>query len=142
MWPHRNGELPTSAACAALVAAQEAAQESTAAAEPAGEESSLLSCLSQLNDEVLTAHLLPRLLEHGSAGAVFSTCSQLRRLFQPSIKHLHLTLQLSNADNPCLNPELVMQLVAVFPNCTSLDCEWAGEQMEDVHHNISPLLAG
>jgi hypothetical protein len=121
---------------------QEAAHESTAAAEPAGEQSSLLDCLSQLNDEVLTAHLLPKLLEQGSAGAVFSTCSQLRRLFQPDIKHLHFTSQLPDADNPCLHQELVMQLVTVFPNCTSLDFEWAGRQMEDVHQNISPLLAG
>jgi hypothetical protein len=56
--------------------------------------------LSQLTDDVLTAHLLPKLFEQGSAGALFCTCSQLRRLLQPSIQHLDLTKQMQDAGNP------------------------------------------
>jgi hypothetical protein len=113
-----------------------------AAAEPAGQQSPLLCCLSQLNDDVLSAHLLPKLVEQGSAGAVVLACSQLRRLLQPSIQHLDLTKQLRDADNPCHSPELARQLLAAFPHCTSLDFAWTGSSMVDVYRSISPLLAG
>jgi hypothetical protein len=95
-----------------------------------------------LNDDVLTAHLLPKLVEQGSAGAVMLTCSQLRGLLQPSIQHLDLTKQLQDADNPCHSPELAKQLVAAFPNCTSLDFAWARSSMAAINRSISPLLSG
>jgi hypothetical protein len=110
--------------------------------EPAGQQSPLLRCLSQLNDDVLTAHLLPKLVEQGSAGAVFCSCSQFRRLIQACIQHLDLTKQLKDADNPCHSPELARQLVAAFPNCTSLDFAWSSSSMANVYRSISPLLAG
>jgi hypothetical protein len=56
---------------------------------PAGE-SALLRCLSQLNDDVLEAYLLPKLIEQESVGAAALTCSQLRRLCQHSIQHLNM----------------------------------------------------
>jgi hypothetical protein len=117
-------------------------QAGPAAAEPAGQQSPLLRCLSQLNDDVLTAHLLPQLVEQGSAGAVFCTCSQLRRLIQPCIQHVDLTKQLQDADNPCHSQGLARQLVAAFPNCTSLDFAWASKNMAKVQRSISTLLEG
>lgn len=67
-------------------------QAATAAAPAKAREGSpLLSCLSQLNDDVFTSYLLPKLIEQGSAGAVALTCSQARRLCQDSIQHLDLT---------------------------------------------------
>jgi hypothetical protein len=113
-----------------------------AAAEPMGQQSPLLRCLSQLNDDVLTAHLLPKILEQGSASAVFCTCSHLRKLLQPSIQHLDLTKQLQDADNPCHSPGLAMQLGLAFPNSTSLDFAWASKNMAKVQRNIGLLLAG
>jgi hypothetical protein len=44
------------------------------AADAAGE-SSFLRCVTLLNDDVLTAYLLPKLVEQGSAGAVAATCA-------------------------------------------------------------------
>jgi hypothetical protein len=102
----------------------------------------MLRCLSQLNDDVLTAHLLPKLVKQGLAGAVVLTCSQLRRLVQPSIQHLDLTKQLQDADNPCCSPKLAGQLVAAFHNCTSLELAWVGSRMLHVYRNISLLLSG
>ena len=66
-------------------------------------QSALLSCLSRLDfqlNDVLTAHLLPKLIEQGSAGAVRLTCSQLHSLLQPSIQHLNLTKGQQDADHP------------------------------------------
>ena len=111
-----------------------------AAAEPASQQSPLLRCLAQLNDDVLTAHLLPKLVEQGSAGAVVLACSQLRRLLQPSIQHLDLTKQLQ--EDPCHSPVLARQLLAAFPNCTSLNFAWASSSMPNIYRSISPLLAG
>jgi hypothetical protein len=112
------------------------------AAGDGGQQSPLLRCLSQLNDDVLTAHLLPKLVEQGSAGAVVLTCSQLRRLLQLGVQHLDLTKQLQDADNPCHSPELARQFIAAFPNCTSLGFAWASSSMVNVYRSISPLLSG
>jgi hypothetical protein len=108
----------------------------------AGQQSHLLRCLSELNDDVLTAHLLPKLTEQGSAGIVFCTCSQLRRLIQPSVQHLKFTKHLQDADNPCFSLKLARHLVATFPNCTSLELAWVGSHMLHVYRNIHLLLAG
>lgn len=126
--------------CSCCICSLQAVPE--AAAEPASQQSPLLRCLSQLNDDVLTAHLLPKLSELGSAGAVVLTCSQLRRLLQPGIQHLDLARQLQDADNPCHSPVLARQLLAAFPNCTSLNFAWASSSMPNVYRSISPLLAG
>jgi hypothetical protein len=91
---------------------------------------------------VLTAHLLPKLVEQGSAGAVVLTCSQLRRLLQPSIQHLDLTKQLQGAVSPCHSPQLARQWVAAFPNCTCLEFAWTHHSMSAINRSISPLLAG
>jgi hypothetical protein len=110
---------------------------------PAGE-SALLRCLSQLNDDVLTAYLLPKVVEQESAGAVALTCSQLRRLCELSTHHLKLSRakQLQDADNPCHSAKLARQLVAAFPNCTSLHFSWASNSLVNVYRSISQLLAG
>jgi hypothetical protein len=96
-------------------------------------------CLSQLNDDVLTAYLLPKLVEQGCKCAVALTCSQLRRLCQLSTQHLDLSKQLQ--DNPCHDPEIAQQLVARFPHCTSLDFAWANSSTADAYSGLSPLLA-
>jgi hypothetical protein len=119
-----------------------AAAAAAAAADPAGQQSPLLRCLSQLNDDVLTAHLLPKLVEQGSASAVYRSCSQFRRLLQPSIQHLDLTKQLQDADNPCHSLGLAMQLGAAFSHCTSLDFAWASKNMAKVQRNVYSLLEG
>ena len=119
-----------------ICASMQAAQQSN----PAGE-SALLCCLSQLNDDVLTAYLLPMLVEQGSAGAVALTCSQLRRLCQLSTQHLDLSKQLQDADNPCHDAKLARQLVAAFPNCTSLAFAWATDSLLNVYRSVTPLLA-
>ena len=106
------------------------------------QQSPFLSCLSQLNDDVLASFLLPRLMQQGSAGAAALSCSQLRRLCQPCVQHLDLTEELQDGDNPCHSPELAMQLLAAFPNCTSLDFAWGSSSMADVYSNIGQLLAG
>ena len=108
---------------------------------PAGE-SALLRCLYQLNDDVLTAFLVPKLVEQGSAGAVALSCSQLRRLCHLSTQHLDLSKQLQDGDNPCHDPNLARQLVAAFPTCTSLEFAWASDSLVNVYHSITPLLAG
>jgi hypothetical protein len=108
---------------------------------PAGE-SALMRCLSQLNDDVLTSYLLPKLVEQGSAGAVALSCSQLRRLCQLSTQHLDLSKQLQDGDNPCQDVKLARQLVAAFPNCTLLDFAWASSSVVRVSRSITPLLAG
>jgi hypothetical protein len=91
---------------------------------------------------VLTAHLLPKLVEQGSAGAVVLTCSQLRKLLQRGVQHLDLSKQPPDAGTPCHSPEIARQLVAAFPNCTSLNFAWASSSMVNVYRSISPLLAG
>jgi hypothetical protein len=106
---------------------------------PAGQ-SPLLRCLSLLNDEVLTAYLLPKLVEQGCVGAVALTCSQLRRLCQVGTQHLDLSQQLQ--DNPCHIPDIAKQLVARFPHCTSLDFAWVDCSAANAYSCISPLLAG
>jgi hypothetical protein len=106
----------------------------------AGGQSPLLRCLSQLNDDVLTACLLPKLKEQGSTGAVALTCSQLRRLCQDSTHHLDLSQQ--PQDSPCSNPALAQQLIAAFPQCTSLKAAWDSNSIEGVHRHISTLLEG
>jgi hypothetical protein len=116
--------------------------QAISAAAEASQQSHLLRCLSQLNDGVLTTHLLPKLTEQGSAGAVSCTCSRLRRLIQTSIEHLDLTKHFQDADNPCCSPKLAGQLVAAFPNCTSLELAWVGRHMLHVYRNTSLLLAG
>ena len=105
-------------------------------------ESALLRCLSQLNNDVLEAYLLPRLVEQGSSAAVALSCSQLRRLCQLSTQHLHLSKQLQDADNPCHDAKLARQLMAAFPSCTSLDFSWASSSLANVSRSITPLLAG
>ena len=113
-------------------------------AEPAAE-SALLRCLSQLNfqlNDVFAVHLLPKLVEQGSAGAVRLTCSQLRALLQPSIQHLNLTKQLEDEDNPLHSLKVARQLTAAFPNCTHLKFAWSSSSLVNVYRNISPLLAG
>ena len=103
----------------------------------------LLRCLSQLNDDVLAACLLPKLEEQGSAAAVALTCTQLRALCQRSTQHLHLSEELADADNPCHSPDVARQLVAAFPNCTSLDFAWhCSSIVGNVYRSFSPLLAG
>jgi hypothetical protein len=109
------------------------------AANPAGQ-SPLMRCLAQLNDNVLTAYLLPKLVEQGCVGAVALTCSQLRRLCQLSTQHLDLSKQLQ--DNPCHDPEIAKQLVARFSKCTSLGFAWANGSIATAYSGISPLLAG
>jgi hypothetical protein len=106
------------------------------------QQSHLLRCLSQLNDDVLAAYLLPKLVQQRSARAVALSCSHMRRLCQHNTQHLDLTKQLQDACNPCHSPELARQLVAAFPNCTSLDFAWASSSMADVYRSISQLLAG
>ncbi len=101
-----------------------------------------MQCLSKLNDDVLTAHLLPKLVEQGSLTAVVLTRSQLRRLIQSSIQHLALNKQLQDADFPCLTPEMAKQLVAAFPNCTSLDCGFARGSMVLMYLSMRELLKG
>jgi hypothetical protein len=107
----------------------------------ATEVSPLLCCLSQLNDDVFTSYLLPKLIEQGSAGAVALTCRHLCELCQDSVQHLDLTKQLPHG-NPCLDPELARQLVAAFSSCTSLEVTWQSHSCYDVFVNISTLLAG
>lgn len=105
----------------------------------------LLSCLSQLNDGVFSSYLLPKLKEQGSAGAVALTCSQLRRLCQSSTHHLDLsaqTLAVAPQDSPCNNPALAQQLIAAFPQCTSLKVTWDSSGVDAVHKHISTLLKG
>jgi hypothetical protein len=128
---------------AALSCAQGVQTRSAAAAEARSvQQSPFLRCLSQLNDDVLQAFLLPKLVQQGSAGAVALSCSQLRRLCQHNVQHLDLTKQLHDVDNLCHSPELARQLVTAFPNCTSVDFAWANTSMADVCGSISPLLAG
>jgi hypothetical protein len=112
-----------------------------AAPAAAREESPLLRCLSQLNDDEFTSYLLPKLIEQGSAAAVARTCSQLCELCQDSVQHLDLTKNLQNR-NPCIEPQLANQLIIAFTNCTSLDLTWPSFSIHDVYKNISPLLAG
>jgi hypothetical protein len=106
------------------------------------QQSHLLRCLSQLNDDVLASYLLPKLVHQGSAAAVALSCSHMRRLCQHNTQHLDLTKQLEGGDSPCHSPERARQLVAAFPNCTSLDFAWASSSMADVYRSIGQLLAG
>jgi hypothetical protein len=105
------------------------------------EPKSLLQCISNLNVEVLTTYLLPKLVQQGSAAAVALTCTQLRSLCQFSIQHLDLSQQLQQ-DNPCHDPKLARQLVAAFPNCTSLYLTWGRSSVVGAYSGIHPLLAG
>lgn len=107
----------------------------------AGGQCFLLCCLSQLNDDVFSSYLLPKLIEQGSAGAVAFTCSQLRRLCQSSTQHLDLSAQPLH-DSPCNNPALAKQLVAAFPQCSSLKVAWHSSSLDGVHEHISTLLRG
>jgi hypothetical protein len=111
------------------------------AADAAGVPPPFLQCITLLNDDVLTAYLLPKLVEQGTAGAVAATCSQLRKLCQRSAHHLNLAKQLQDVDNPCHSPQLANQLVEAFPNCTSLECAWDSNSLVDVYRSIR-LLAG
>jgi hypothetical protein len=111
-----------------------------AAAEPPAQ-SAFLHCVSQLND-VLRDHLLPKLVEQESAGAVRLTCSQLCALLQPNIQHLNLTKELQGAGNPLQSLQVARQCAAAFPSCTCLQFAWSSSSMAHVHCNISPLLAG
>lgn len=115
-------------------------QAAPAEAAAAAGESPFLRCIALLNDDVLRAYLLPKLAEQGSAGAVAATCSQLRKLCQSSTRRLNLAKQLQD-DNPCHCPELASQLVAAFPNCSSLECKWGDSHLMEVYHSIR-LLAG
>jgi hypothetical protein len=90
----------------------------------------------------LTAHLLPKLIEQGSAGAVRLTCSQLHSLLQPSIQHLNLTKGQQDADHPFHSLKVAKQIAAAFPNCTNLEFAWSSSSMVNVYRSISQLLAG
>ncbi len=145
--PGSSWLAPITAVCAFLTSAQATPAAAAAAAAggvPAGLQSPLLCCLSQLNDDMIAAHLLPKLVEHGSASAVFRTCSQLRRLIQPIVQHLDLTKQLQETYNPCHSPKLAKQLIAHFPNCTVLKCAWisGSSSVKDLHRSMSLLLKG
>ncbi len=91
---------------------------------------------------MLTAYLLPKLVEQGSAGAVALTCSTLCELCQLGTLHLDLSKQLPAAENPCLSAKMVRQLVAAFPNCTSLAFAWDANKLVNVPGSIRLLLAG
>lgn len=95
-----------------------------------------------LNDDVLAACLLPKLVEQGIAGSVALTCSQLRKLCQHGTRHLNLTKQLQDCDNAFRSAKLARQLVAAFPNCTSLAFAWDISSLVNVHHSIGLLLDG
>jgi hypothetical protein len=125
---------------AALACAQ--AVQAAPAAAGSVQQSHLLRCLSQLNNDVLASYLLPKLVQQGSARAVALSSSHMRRLCQHNTQHLDLSKQLQGGYSPCHNPELARQLVAAFPNCTSLDFAWASSSMADVYRNIGQLLAG
>jgi hypothetical protein len=81
-------------------------------------DSALLTCLEQLNDDVWTELLLPKLLADGSAPAAALTCSRLRQLCQRSRQQLKLTL-LDNTDTATVR-RWTEQLPQGFPACTSV----------------------
>jgi hypothetical protein len=79
-------------------------------------DSPLLRCLTQLNDEVWTEILLPKLLADGSAPAAALTCSRLRQLCQRSRQQLKLT-SLGSADKATVR-RWTEQLPQRFPACS------------------------
>lgn len=82
-------------------------------------DSSLLRCLGQLNDDVWTEKLLPKLLANGSAPAAALTCSRLRQLCQRSRQQLKIKT-LDTADSTSAVSRWIQQLPQRFPACSSV----------------------
>ena len=97
---------------------------------------SLLSCLSSLGVDTWAQVLLPKLIAHGSAQAVASTCSQLRDLCFGSVQHIDLSSVQESSDTSKME-YWVQPIPQHFKNITSVQLSF---DEETSYHSMAYLL--
>ena len=107
---------------------------------PGSSQSELLRCLSQLNDDVWSEVLLPKLLEQGSAANMALSCMQLRDMCHRNRQRLNLG-RLHTSSDPQAVQDWTANLAEHFPACRHIQFVLKGTAGYQIMPFVLPAIA-